>query len=312
MSKNLLTRAAEVFTGDPVEAAKAKIDALATLEMKHFSRFRELGREIEAARATGGDEIINAEIDGGPLPEIARRLTELAGERESASLAMGAARSKRREAILRYYKLQAAALRERAAKLRAEAGERRSVTDELLAKLAVHEECTYIPRKYLILVQLAGGAILADVPHETLRREGIKDFPKSELLTREAEGLEREAAERERQPVSDSGAVAGGSLDEVIAAMANTPETIGPNLQELETWAVEGEARVRASRPHPGVRVKFMVSWRRGEIDSGRSEVAAIDPPGLGRTEAPPFGRAAMDAAHDAALAQFAANRARA
>lgn len=177
----LLTRAAEAFTGDPVEATKAKIDALAKLEMKHFERWRELGREIEAARASIGAEAIDAELAGGPAPDNAGRPTDLGAKQHMAYLATAVARGRRREAIGAYCKAQAAELRARAAKLRAEAQTRKVKTDNLLAQLAEHEGTEYIARGYLLMLQLSTGIPFADGSDAKLRREGIP-FPHSEKL----------------------------------------------------------------------------------------------------------------------------------
>lgn len=260
---------------DPAPS-KATVAADREVRRLHAAE-RRLHEDRTAARAAilaADERLATAALAGGePLDTAA--LTAAQARERAAGSATDAAREQRDAAIRDLFKAQAADRRVEADRLRAEAEKRQARTDKLLAELEAHEGIPYGP---------------GIVAHHALDARPVFGRPLTARMRFEADDLERQAVELERQTPSRSGSAAGGTVAEVLEAAGADQFQIAPRLDVLEEKAKEllDAERARRSRllPHyanyvaPDAVLHLEIVWQDGALVESRcrcvsAEVAA-------------------------------------
>jgi len=274
--KNLFTKrpAAELpataeTVSDATVSARTKVERLAAMELRHFSRFRELERKAAEVRSIIGQQIVTAELEGRPVPDVEGRLAALAPAREAAWVAMNAARDQRRAGILDFQRARAGEVRARATELRTQAQKRKLTTDDLLRRLAEHEGVEYLPHSTLASFQIAVGVLPHDDSDQQWRREGIR-FPQTDGMLAEADRLGIQADEVERTGVRDWGAVRADGIDNLFIAVLQDPSSLGPPLPEILAWGEKAETEMRQRNPG-AAGAGFVLVWRQERLQFERS-----------------------------------------
>jgi hypothetical protein len=267
---------------DPVEAAKAEVERLHRAELDLSDRRMALAVSLGSLEAETGVATLDTFLAGeGTGADTTRRLLAARAEVDALDAAIAEARQRRRDAIRAAWLVEAAAIRGRAAPLRAEAEAREPRTRELLAALLEHEGIDYAPARpgmgSLPLGDQVGGA-----PFTVIRRVGRTDS-----LRIRANDLEAQAAAVEAREIQDRGAISGASAEAIIGQIrAWDPMKLALPLPSAAKWATQAEAaqRARLARlaPHHvgyGGEPSLELVWVADDIDNTRSRagVPALD-----------------------------------
>jgi len=232
-----------------------------------------LAAALGVAEGSAGDAALAAHLGGGDGAGAIERVIHLRAELEAVGRAIESARRQRLEAIPQVWGEEAAALRDRARTLRAEAAERQVVIDGLLGQLHEIDGCDFIPAPSLE-AQLAAVGI-AVPPGATASAS------KTAALLAEAVRLEAEADALAARQVMMSGAVEGKDHAEVVdKVLAWDPMQIAPILNDVEGWLAAKEhtaaGLVRQFRPLANGRVgipAYVLVWKDGLVDAARSKL---------------------------------------
>ena len=234
-------------------------------------RLHEDQTAARAAVAAADERLAAAALDGGePLDTAA--LTAAQARERAAGSATDAAREQRDAAIRDLYAAQAGDRRAEAASLRVEADKRQRKTDAMLAALERHEECPYGP---------------GIVAHHALDARPVFGRPLTARMRFEADDLERQAVELERQTPSRSGSATGATVAEVLTAAQADPFVIAPRLDVLEAKANElmDAELARRSRllPHyanyvaPDAPLHLELIWQDGALVESRCRCVSAE-----------------------------------
>jgi hypothetical protein len=267
---------------DPVEAAKAEVERLHRAELDLSDKRMALAASLGSLEAEAGVATLDTFLAGeGTGADTTRRLLAARAEVDALDAAIAEARTRRRGAIRAVWLAEAAAIREQAAPLRAEADAREPRTRELLAALLEHEGIDYAPARpgmgSLPLGDQVGGA-----PHVVIRRIGRTDS-----LRIRANDLEAQAAAVEAREMQDRGAISGNSAEAIIDQIrAWDPMKLALPLPAAAEWATQAEATQRARlahlQPHHvgyGGEPLLELVWAGDDVDNARSRagVPALD-----------------------------------
>ncbi len=273
--------AVEVQTAaDPIAEARAHVERLHSAEQELSRLLLSLREDLVTAEGTAGDATLEAALAGtGSVKAATSRVTTLQAEIVATGRAIELARQRRIEAIPAVWRAEAAPLRERAAVLREQADEREVKTREMLRELEEYEGCSYVPKppdRPSLDGGLVGGA--PQIVYITV--------PKTEMLRREAAGLEYQAETIQAQTVALSGYVSASSREELLAQLeARGPMQIVPAMHDLLEWLEPALEAVREHRRkaqaqadvHPAFRaespIPASVYWTEGKLDTRRSYV---------------------------------------
>ncbi len=275
--------AAEVqtVTTDPIAEARATVQKLYDAEMRLSKQLPRLQQDLVEAEAAAGDSLLDAALDGkgGAAKAATSRVAQLRAEIDATQKAIASARQRRIAAIPRVWEAQARPLREQATALREQAAQHEIRTNELLQELQEHEGCSYVPEpppRPSLEGGLVGGA--PQIVYITV--------PKTEMLRREAAGLEYQAETIQAQTVALSGYVSASSREELMEALEGRgPMQIVPAMHDLLEWLEPALEVVREHRRkaqaqaevHPAFRadapVPASIYWTEGKLDTRRSHV---------------------------------------
>jgi hypothetical protein len=238
------------------------VDGLFARELELAAEWEALGEEIATGTAAAGALALD---DSPALAAETARLAELHTRRGVVAAALQEARRRRVEASRAHQAARAAELRAAAAEKRQEAEERGVLTRQLLDQLEAHEGARY-------------------GPVQPLRNPGddiIVRVPRTQELREQAEQLEAQAREAEREGVLARGQASGATVAELWERVrALGAWQLGPSYPGLREWADSVEpqrahAVAREARRPPDYQrpVVYELTWRDGQVDPARSGV---------------------------------------
>jgi hypothetical protein len=265
----------ELFSS-AIEKARADVTRIHQLEQKLSASYKSDVARLAELRTGAGSRIVAADLDGGDVDAVttneASAVSQLAAKLAATRQAIDAARARRPAAIQHVWAMQAAEIRQEAAKKRAEADELQGKVDPLLAELRRLTDVDYVPLPPPTRLN-AGEMVKYVVPAMQWRRM-------------EASELDAHAAELESRKVPESGSISGSSLDELLAQVRSDSMRIAPVEHEIEGWAKAAEQQARERWKHTTPRpyghyvpidsVAFTLIWRAGKIVTGESFARAI------------------------------------
>lgn len=249
-------------------AARQHVDRLYAAERDLIVRRMALDDELAQAQEAAGDEALAAVMGEKRSERSLSRLGKLRDEMAALESAIEAARRQRLAAIPAIWRDEARDLRAQAATLQAEADQRQSRTDELLAALKEWEGCDYVPfvPDRSATVQLVGGPVtFVTIPTTMAMRNRIAQ------LERRADGLER------REVVMD-GAIEASSREDLFRKLFDhDPLEFAPHMFSALAWYDAAAEQERDRRVRVGTDLSRDVAvtmvWRAGEIQQDRSRV---------------------------------------
>lgn len=171
-------------TPEQAEKEKSKLE---DIKAKLEKQINDLEASIPQEKGKAGDEVLNNMMGGGSSNEAISKLKDLQAQLEGKKKALERVNDLLPVAQANLYLAQAADKRKEAEKLRKQANEHESRTNELLAELEKHEGCEYAPKEpektSHPVDNLQGGA--PTIIH--------KPIPRTQGLLNQASDLEREA-----------------------------------------------------------------------------------------------------------------------
>lgn len=262
-----------LFGGDPVAAARHKVEQLREAERDLSFRWSVKVGEVLAVEDTIGDLYLDAYLTGEAEPTESVTAA-IKGDRELDAItrAIEAARERREAAIVEFYAAEAGQLRKEAEAKVGEVVKRKKKRADLLAALETYEGCQYVPFRPNRPMVPGDGTVVVPVT-----------IPLTDYLANEAAGLESQAVTALARRVRKSGAVTSipaSKLDETLDGL--DPMMIGPTFTEVWEWRRTAEAPFTAHlakhrdptfSPHHGAEVLFTVAWRDGKLDKANSRV---------------------------------------
>lgn len=222
------------------EDPKAQVQQLRDAELALEDQLVTARADLAAAREREASAALSAVLDGASGRTAGDSAAKITERIHALTGAIGTARAQRVAAIPPVWAAEAAALREQAVTIEAQATDHEARTQELLEELRTHAGCTFTP----------GGVT------------------RGRLLQVEAAGLAARAAALEARTVVQGGRIAAGSRDELIAAITSWDAMkLAPTLSEALAWLDQ----VAGPEVPPGASVTLV--WRDGEIDPSASVV---------------------------------------
>lgn len=186
-----------------VDSARHDVERLAATVDRWEAQAAAKRAERADLEARMGDEVL---ADETAADGLAAQANQLDADIAVADRAVDAARRQHDTAERSLLSARAGELREQAERLRSEAAKRQRKTDKLLADLAEHEGCDYVP--YVPSREQVQSAGAAGIRYKT---------PYTQRLLRQAEGCEQKASELDRQAEN-------GPREQVAAAVSRLPE----------------------------------------------------------------------------------------
>jgi hypothetical protein len=258
------------------QAEQAAVRELADLERTWTQRRVAAVANLQALDQTSGDEVLDAALAGEKSPHaaMAKRKADAKADIEIIDSTITAARRRRVSAIQALSQARAAAIREHARPLLAEADELEEKATTLQAALEAFVGVEYeIKRPEMVR------------PGEYAGTQ-VYRIPRWDSLRRQAAALENRAAQLEATPVRDRGGATAESIEALVDQVVGDGSQLGPVAGEVIAWAQRVEARERARRatvaglgPNaagytpPGAPIVFHLAWRDGVINEAESLV---------------------------------------
>jgi hypothetical protein len=260
----------EVVTEETsLEQANTEVVRLEQGEKDILARFLSLRQELPIAREEAGDAILDSILGGKATPKSGSQLTVIQGELEALKAAEVAAQRQRVEAIKQVWKLQSQDDRDKASRLRQEADDLDERALPLIAELSQLWGMT--PTTPATGINITSSSRFISAP------------TKAQSLRNEAAVLERNAAQRETQPVSRNGHFEFTSEAEPPNRLHENPFHVGCSAIAALEWVdrarqMEEERRSKVGfQPAEWPEMVFVLHYRDSVIDERESR--AYTPP---------------------------------
>jgi hypothetical protein len=245
------------------KVAEKTPEELLAIELQLDIRRHELLDQIAGVELEAGEAALDAVLDSKPQRSVsaaAERVAAIRAEVEATQSAIAGIRAQRVEALAALNRAEAAGMKQRAAELRAEA---EAIDEAVKPHLAAVAELQKLAIDGTLLISYFD--------------------PRSQQLRRQAREIERQAATVEARQPRTAGVLEGTGAAEVLVALFDNPEIIGPTAEIVEAWIAETERVIGANEPgymaaDPEQPRVYGIEHGGGKIPHGRSRVVCGGP----------------------------------
>jgi hypothetical protein len=267
--------------GDPVEAARVRVELLNDQELRFATLYREGFAVLAGIRAKRGRQVLDSNDPSGAAAEINQRIR--AAEEELAAMGEAAveARRARLPAIAAFIAAEADAKERQAEQLDADAAKLEAESDRLREALERHDDWGYCVAQGKI-----EGQYLPAIPHGDGGFRVIDGRgPRHARLRAEAKVLRAQAEQgRYRQP-HKAGGLEADTVEQLLAAVFVDAMRIGLTADSIIGWAEQATEKERRRRARfdstadafvpAAAPMRFYLEFRQGTIDQAQSRILA-------------------------------------
>jgi hypothetical protein len=245
-----------------IDWTKTEVERLLQAEKDILARFMALRQELPTAREEAGNAMLATVMHGSNRSGSQHAVIQR--DLEALKAAEEAAGRQRVALIKQVWKLQSQADREKAAQLREEAN---ALDEAALPHVDALGEIWGCPP-----TTLANGLSLTNSTSKV-----VYTPTRAESLRNQATILERNAAQRETQPVSRNGHFEGNSLEEFLTQLHSNPMHVGVSTIQVIEWfdqarQMEQDRRSKVGfQPAQWPEMIFTLHYKDGVIDERES-----------------------------------------
>jgi hypothetical protein len=264
--------------------ARAAVDRLAKRELELALLRCHVQRELIAAKAKRGRQVLQATDPAAVATEINAGIRTLEDEAATLGEAAGEAHAARVVAIPAAFEAEAADKEREAARLDADADKLEAESRRLRKPLEDHDGWGYVPAEGFVDGEYHRVVPPPSGPFRVVTTWG----PRYQRARTEATALRAQAVQARQRKPHDAGMVEADSVEALLTAVLSDPMRVGPTVDAIVEWAEAARDRELWKRsrlsdtgsvgPDAAMRYRYRLQWQRANIDLSES---AVFVPGL-------------------------------